>query len=311
MSGKNTNKICDLVLEKLLATIEKGVVPWHKPWVTGGFSEDAISHTTGKPYSLLNQILLDFRPGEYLTFNQVTHAGGKVKKGAKSNIIVFWQCGGFREVSSTKAKDLDDMEVAYDNSESTWVEWQSPVLKYYRVFHIDDCEDIEPKHTAKPTDLPLTHFNRDLTADNIANEYCIKSGVKLINKASNLAYYDPLRDIVSLPLLGQFESEEMYYATLFHELTHSTGHKSRLNRFKESGSIRANKGDYSREELIAEIGAATALSALGMDNALTIENNAAYLDNWGKYIASDPMAFIVAAGRAEKAYEMIFSLNQP
>lgn len=233
-------------------------------------------------------------------------AGGRIKKGAKSEVIVFWQCGGFKAVSPKKSEELEDIESS-DEGDVVWMQWHSPVLKYYRVFHIEDCEGIESKLPQENKNLIQTpNFEKHDKAENVAKQYCQQRGVKLHISTSNEAYYKPSTDEVQVPLREQFDSPEYFYSTLFHELTHSTGHQSRLNRFSESTAIWGKQTDYSREELIAEIGAATALSSLGLDNSLTIANSASYLDNWAKYIKSDPMAFIVAAGRAEKAFQMIF-----
>lgn len=294
-----TQSICEQVTQKLVGLMEKGVNPWRKPWMH--CAEDmAISHTNGKPYSLLNQILLGFRSGEYLTFNQVKKEGGTVKKGAKSEIIVFWQCGGFKELK--KPEDApDDSEV--EEAESKWVAWKNPILKYYRVFHIDDTDGIQAKYPQKEPGL-ISNINPIESAENTAKNYCNRSGVTLIIQKSNSAYYRPSTDSVTVPLREQFSEVSEFYSTLFHELTHSTGHPSRLNRLK--GGIHKASEKYSREELVAEIGAATCLSRLGIECNETEENSAAYLKSWSKFLKNDPKAFVIAAGKAEKAISLIF-----
>ncbi len=295
--------ICEMVTQKLLTLIEQGVTPWVRPWEASGYDE-AISHTTGKPYSLLNQILLEFRSGEYLTFNQVKKEGGSVKKGAKTQIVVFWQCGRYMPVKIEDEEDSQDE----DEKKEVWVSYHTPVLKYYRVFHINDCVGIKPRY-AKEKDVVITYTNDPIeAAENVANDYCSRSGVTLRVCDSNKAYYQPFTDSVTVPKLSQFKETAEYYSTLFHELTHSTGHKSRLNRLGNgTGIIVGLKEEYSREELVAEIGAAACLSRLGIENKKTTENSAAYLENWASFLKNDKKAFIVAAGRAEKAVELIFN----
>lgn len=294
-----TQSICEQVTDKLVAMMNQGVNPWRKPW--SHCSEDvAVSHTNGKPYSLLNQILLGFRSGEYLTFNQVTKEGGTVKKGAKSEIVVFWQCGGVKEVKKPEDDQDDDNEEAKD---AKWVAWHNPILKYYRVFHIDDTEGIHAKFQYKDPGR-ISNINPIDNAENTANDYCLRSGVRLIVQKSNSAFYRPATDSVTVPLREQFSEISEFYSTLFHELTHSTGHPSRLNRLK--GGIHMASEKYSREELVAEIGAAACLSRLGIECKETEENSAAYLKSWAKFISGDPRAFVVAAGKAEKAVAMIF-----
>lgn len=294
-----TQSICKQVTEKLVALMEKGVNPWHKPW--SHCSEDvAISHTNGKPYSLLNQMLLGFRSGEYLTFNQVKKEGGTVKKGAKSEVVLFWQCGGLKPVKNPDA----DEDTEEENTQ--WVAWKNPVLKYYRVFHIDDTEGIQAKYPQKELET-ISTINPIDKAENTANDYCNRTGVTLIVQKSNSAFFRCSSDSVTVPLREQFKEISEFYSTLFHELIHSTGHPSRLNRLK--GGIHNASERYSREELVAEIGAATCLSRLGIECVDTQENSAAYLKSWARFLSGDPKAFVVAAGRAEKAIELIFGDN--
>lgn len=246
--------------------------------------------------------MLGFRSGEYLTFNQVKKEGGTVKKGAKSEIIVFWQCGCFKKIDNPDEEhdpeDINDYE-----DESKWVAWKNPILKYYRVFHIDDTDGIKVKYPQKEPEL-IPNFNPIEKAENTALNYCNKSGVRLIIQKSNSAFYRPAVDSVTVPLREQFQEVSEFYSTLFHELTHSTGHQSRLNRF--IGGIHNASEKYSREELVAEIGAASCLARLGIECKETEENSASYLKSWAKFLAGDPRALIIAAGKAEKAVNMIF-----
>lgn len=300
MSNNITNNICEKVTEKLIEMIENGVTPWRKPW-TGG-NNAAVSHTTGKEYSLLNQILLGFRGGEYLTFNQVKSEGGHVKKGAKSNMIVFW-------ASSTVRKVKDTDEDGNETVKTVTTQYAMPILKYYNVFHIDDCEGIKRKHTKDVSEIREYDFEKDTEAEKVAFSYANREGVELSIVESDRAYYRPSTDSVVVPLREQFESRSEFYSTLFHELTHSTGHSSRLDRFGKDVSMAARKKEYSREELVAEIGAATSLSMLGINDDESDANSAAYLKGWVSFLKNDNRAFIVAAGKAEKAVNMIFNID--
>ena len=297
-----TQNICQMVTDKLVAMMDQGINPWRKPW--SHCSEDvAVSHTNGKPYSLLNQMLLGFRTGEYLTFNQVKKEGGSVKKGAKSEIIVFWQCGGFKKVAKPDDESEDKDSDKEEESDGQWVAWKNPVLKYYRVFHIEDTEGIQAKYPVKEAEL-ISNINPIENVENTANNYCNRSGVRVVIQKSSSAFYRPSTDTVTVPLREQFSEISDFYSTLFHELTHSTGHPLRLNRLKGGVHIASEK--YSREELVAEIGAATCLSRLGIECKETEENSAAYLKSWAKFISGDPKAFVIAVGKAEKAIAMIF-----
>lgn len=298
-SAEVTASLCQQVTDKLVALMEQGVNPWRCPW-SGGSCDEAISHTTGKPYSFLNQMLLGFKPGEYLTITQIKAEGGMVKKGAKSQIIVYWVTGYH--------KLINDEEENGEPFKKVWVSYHSPILKSYRVFHIDDTTDINPRYATKTAET-INHTTPPIeAAESAANGYCERSGVTLRIEDSNRAYYSPSNDLVVVPLREQFDNIEKFYSTLFHELGHSTGHASRLDRFKPGENMFS--GGYSRGELVAEICSATCLSRLGINSEESDTNSAAYLQHWASFLKSDPKAIVVAAGRAEKAVRMIFS-GQP
>lgn len=288
-------KIAQLVTTKLLEKMEKGKIPWKKPW--NAIEETAVSHSNGKAYSLLNQILLEFRGGEYLTFNQVKKEGGMVKKGSKSQTIVFW-CRGFN-------KTIENEE---GEKKTVFVEYKVPVLKAYQVFHIDDCIGLKKKYTCDNPEARNYDFEKDTKAEDIATLYCEREGIILKIEEGNRASYSPSLDRVRVPLREQFMNPEEFYSTLYHELTHSTGHEKRLNRIK-TGEIHFGDENYSREELVAEIGSAMCLAHFGIDSEKATKNNVAYLQHWSEFLKDDPMAFIVAAGKAEKAVNLIFNFN--
>lgn len=269
------------VTSRMISQIESGIIPWRKPWFSRG---KAISHATGKPYSLLNQMLLG-RPGEYLTFKQCQEAGGRVKKGEKSSMVVFW-----------KWLETED--------EETGEKKEIPFLRYFNVFHIDQCEGVTAKYT---TEIEFTDGAKaDETAEGIVTEYCKREGVKLNHEEGDRAFYRPVTDSITLPEMSQFPETAEYYSTLFHEMTHSTGHKSRLDRLDHVAAFGSE--DYSKEELIAEIGAAALVNHAGLETPESFRNNAAYVQNWLRALKSDKKLIVSAAGKAEKAVALI--LNQ-
>lgn len=270
----------EIITNRIITELEHGTVPWMKPWHgTSG----AISHITGKPYSLLNQLLLG-EAGEYVTFRQATEEGGHVRKGEKARYVCFWKW--------IENKDEDTGEVT-----------RIPYLRYYTVFHINQCEGIKPKFIAS---LP---FHSDLQpveeAEHIIADYVSRSGVTLTVKQSNQAYYRPADDEVVIPLLSQYEDIGEYYSTAFHELTHSTGHPSRLNRIDSVSHF--GNADYSREELVAELGASYLTNYAGIETGAPIKNSAAYIAGWLKALKSDKRFIISAAGKAEKAVRYILA----
>ena len=268
------------VTDRIIAQLEQGVIPWRKPWIASGA---AISHSTGKPYSLLNQIILG-KPGEYATFKQITDEGGRIKKGAKAQMVVFWKW------------------IEQEDEDRPGEMKKIPFLRYYNVFHLDDCEGTKPKHT-KP--LPNT-AQPDEAAEAIAADYLRRSGVRLIHEEGNRAFYRPPTDSITLPLLAQFKDTAEYYSTLFHEMTHSTGHSSRLNRLTKVAAFGSE--DYSKEELVAEIGAAALVQHGGLETSSSFRNSAAYVQNWLKALRDDKRLIVSAAGQAEKACNLILNI---
>ena len=267
------------VTDRIIQQLEKGKIPWQKPW--GGIGGGAISGTTRKPYSLLNQMLLN-KPGVYYTFSQIQKLGGNVRKGEKSQIVVFWK------QIPVKEQDSQTGEV-----KETFV----PMLRYYNVFHIDQCEGIS--HTTVVHEPP--RINAD--AEKIISAYLDCSGVELIQRISDEAYYSPSRDCVVLPLAEQFGSMAEYYSTAFHELAHSTGHHSRLDRLRATAHFGSES--YSKEELVAEIAAAALMNHTGLETKGTFRNSAAYIQNWLSSFRNDKRLIVSASGAASKAFEYI------
>ena len=269
------------VTSRIIDQMENGIIPWEKPWIACG---KAVSHATGKAYSLLNQMLLG-RPGEYATYAQIQKAGGYVKKGEKASMVVFWKW--------IEEKDPETEEVK-----------QIPFLRYYNVFHIDQCEGINARYV---TEVAFPDGASTVeTAQDIIYDYLGREGVKLVHQEGDKAFYRPATDEVVLPIRKQFVSTAEYYSTVFHELTHSTGHQSRLNRLNNAAFFGTE--EYSKEELVAEIGAAALVNHCGLESSTSFRNNAAYIQNWLSVLKGDKRFIVSAAGKAEKAVNLI--LNQ-
>lgn len=290
------NNLYEEVTSQIISMMEQGQIPWHKPWA--GTSAGAISHNTGKPYSLLNQILLQ-EPGEYITFNQCHQEGGKVKKGAKAKKVYFWK------MYQKDLLDEDGQPVL--KPDGTPKKETFPILKAFMVFHLNDCEGIQPKWADKLPEAPAKPIE---TAEAVLADYVSREKIRLVaDKISGQAFYSPARDLINLPCINQYQSAAEYYSTAFHEATHSTGHPSRLHRFSITGQNAAfGSEEYSKEELTAEIGAACILHQMGIETPESLRNSAAYLQGWLKALKDDKQLIIGAASRAEKAVKMI--LNQ-
>ena len=281
------NKVCEMVAQRVLEELKAGVIPWQQPWFG---SDRFVAHSTGRHYSLLNCILLGV-PGEYATFKQVEAEGGSVKKGAKSKFVVFWNM-----IRKTETVDGEEKEKAY------------PVLRYYRVFNLNDCEGVKKKYLSDDDTRFVHETVRE--AEDVVESYCAANPTLRIfrEKESNRAFYRPSEDMITVPCKEQFAEIEEFYSTLFHEMTHSTGHWTRLGRFKESGLVAAFGGeDYSKEELIAELGAAALCGKCGVENRDSFRNSAAYLKGWTEAIQGNPDMIVAAAGKADKAVDFILN----
>lgn len=264
------------ITNRIISEMEQGNIPWHKPWIAKG---GCISRATGKPYSLLNQMLLG-KPGEYVTFKQCQEEGGQVKKGEKAHMVVFWKW--------VEQKDEETEEVK-----------QIPFLRYFNVFHIDQCEGL----SAKYEEALECSAKADQTSEIIIAAYIQESGVKVKHEECDNAFYSSLTDSVTLPLLEQFSETAEYYSTAFHELVHSTGHVSRLDRLDKTAYF-GNEA-YSKEELIAEIGSAALVNHAGIETSASFRNSAAYIQGWLEVLKGDKRFIVSAAGKAEKAVDLI------
>lgn len=296
MAHKRTNPTTDvyqIVTDRIIAQLEAGVIPWQKPW-NGGL-EGAVSYVTGRPYSLLNQLLLG-REGEYLTFKQIKELKGKVKEGAKSQIVVFFKLFPYKDFKKVKDEE--------GNEKMEEVEKKIPILRYYNVFHIDDCEGIKSKRdTYAPSDLkPVDE------AEAIIKAYYERESCTLHIEQSDKAFYSVLHDSVTCPRMEQYTDIEEYYSTIFHETGHSTGHPSRLNR--EMGRSFGTEV-YSKEELVAEMVSAFLCQKCGMDTGKAFKNSASYIDGWVKAIGGDKNLIVSAASKAEWAVKFILTGVRP
>ena len=298
-----------LITDRIITELESGTIPWHKPWTC---AQPAISHTTGRAYSLLNQLLLGGRSGEYLTFNQAKKEGGRVRKGEKASMVVFWKWLKIEdedtgESEGTQATSGEDTTVPQPRSCDAKRGSRSkevPFLRYFSVFHVDQCEGISPRFRASEA-LPVDPAEANDDAEDIIADYLHRSGVHLISRESSEAFYQPATDTVVLPMRKQFADTAEYYSTAFHELTHSTGHRSRLNRLTETA--RFGSATYSREELCAELGASFILNRLGLETSGSFRNNAAYIDHWLTVLKEDKRLLVTAAGQADKAVRLILN----
>lgn len=293
-------KVVEIVNEKIIEKLENGVNPWVKPWVTSGGCalNRPMNYISNKAYSGINVALLE--PGYYLTFKQISELGGNVKKGAKSHIVVF-----------SKTVNYKDKEEQPDGTVKE-TENKGFVLNYYRVFALEDtegCREIKNREEQKEYGYFETATAEEI--DQIVVDYCKRTNLKLEQIEQSSAYYQPIIDKVTLPLTKQFKSTNEYYSTLFHELGHSTGHSSRLNRGLDKELAFKGSQSYSKEELIAEITATYCMNHLNLETDETISNSASYLKGWAEHLRGNTANWFIinATTSAEKAYKMILNIS--
>lgn len=277
--------VYDMVTTRIIAELEKGIIPWEKPWT--GIRAGAYNRVSKKPYSMINQMLLK-HSGEYATFKQWQDLGGHIRQGEKSEIVCFW-------------KIFESKEPNPDTGEKEIV--KIPLLRYYNVFHISQVDGVEP--------LVPEQLNDEVepieAGDKIITDYITREHLNFIECKSNKAYYSPTSDTVVVPLKEQYSMINEYYSTTFHELTHSTGHKNRLNRL-QSGAVAAfGSENYSKEELVAEIGSASLMNMLGIETTKTFRNSTAYIQNWLQVLRNDNKFIVSASSKAEKAVNYILA----
>lgn len=284
--------IYEAVTNRIIDQMEQGKIPWNRPWLCVN-DNTAVKHRDGKPYSVLNQMLLG-EPGEYLSFLECKQRGGTIRKGAKARMVVFYK------TISHLAQDEDGNLIVDDEGHFKFR--TVPYLRYSNVFHISDCEGVQPKWDKPfvPNEIP-----EDERAEAALSDYLTRSGVKLRHVKQNRAFYAPLTDSITLPIRGQFKHMAEYYSTAFHEATHSTGHAKRLHRFDV---FTETKEDYSKEELVAEIGAAAIMNTLGLETADSFKNSAAYLQGWLSALKNDKRLIVSAAAKADKAARLILNM---
>lgn len=274
-----SKSVYELVTERIIEELEKGSIPWERPW--RGTRSGAYNFVTKRSYSLMNQMMLKHR-GAYGTFKQWTEKGGKIRKGEKSEIVVFWK---FQIVEE-------------ENEDGEKEEKKIPMLRYYNVFHISQVDGVELKEEL-PEVEPIE------SAEKIKRDYVEREHIKILEYATNEAFYSPSGDFIQVPERGQYKDVNGFYATLYHEMIHSTGHKSRLNRLEKNAHF--GNEVYSKEELVAELGSASIMNMLGLETKKTIRNSAAYIQSWIKVFKNDPRFIVSAAGKAEKAVKFILN----
>lgn len=291
-STSSRPSIYQTVTDRIISSLKAGVIPWEKPWKSPRFAGGPFprNFSTGKPYRGINVLLLwssDYSSPFWLTFKQAQELKGNVRKGEHGTPIVF-----YKQLPEDQKK-----QAANDGDEDTRAPF---VLCRYTVFNVEQCDGLTIPEVSQP--MPASEVDEDELCESIVNGWENRPSLHLTSPTEYRAYYRPSTDSVHMPARSRFVDTAHYYSTLFHELIHSTGHESRLNR-----TFGDRFGDelYSKEELVAEMGAAFLSAIAGIANEHTNRNTTAYIQNWISKLEEDNRLIVHAAANAQKAVDSV------
>lgn len=297
----NRNKAYEVVTERFIKYIEENkTLPWRKPWFVVNPDIAPMNYKSKTPYQGVNIfmcLMSGYASPYWLTYKQASEMGGQVRKGELSTPVIRYQ-----PPNAEKIRAIDDDGSLTDEEKA---ERKSKLFGFYKVFSVFNAEQIDGIEFPEPekVDTPILEFTpyeqAERTLDSMPNPPHIGYGPAR-------AYYNRMSDSINLPPKELFETVEDYYSTLFHELAHSTGHKSRLNRFADQKTVAFGSRDYSFEELVAELSSSFVMNELGIETKNTELNSASYLVGWVRAMKSDQKMLLKAMNKAIPATEYIF-----
>ena len=278
--SKHYEKITDQIIKML----EGGTIPWRKPWNAAGSVPTSLS--SGKPYRGMNQMILgmtalieNYSSPFWGTYRQIEAHGGQIRKGERSTSVILWKPIEKINEEGEKVKRFFMTTFAIFNAEQA--EWPNGI----------------------PAGPEMIDHDPIAEAEAIASAYFANGPA--FSAGGDRAFYSPSLDAIRIPEMGTFGNVAEYYSTLFHEMTHSTGHALRLNRDGVTEGHYFGTPDYSKEELVAEMGAAFLCATVGINPNENLSNSAAYIASWLKALNNDPKMIVEAASKAQKAADLI------
>ena len=310
--------------EMLIKRMEEMQKDWHKGWIGGGSMFGLPQNISGRTYEGSNAFLLFLHTAEkgykapvYMTHGQIHKEGAIVQKGEKAVPVFKW---GF-SIKDKDGKKVTEEEFNNMTDDEKKECKRRPFLKIYPEFNIDQTNMSEvnkEKYDAvvsqfRKTDVPTItdgmYVNKAIDRMMEKQEWVCKIQY---DKEEKGAYYSPAKDIVVLPTKAQFrihpdDPEECfkdgqeYYGTALHEMAHSTGHPSRLDRLKPAAF---GSPEYAKEELVAELTSAMVGNTLGFDRRIS-DNNVAYLQNWTSALRKEPKFIVTVMADVNKASRII------
>lgn len=271
--------VYEMVTERICEMLEQGEIPWRKPWKGGGTAKNYISK---KEYNGINTVLLDsarYGSPNWLTFKQAKDLNGGIKAGEKGSMIVYFNWVDIKNMENEDVRKI-------------------PILKYFTVFNAEQTYGIDFK------DSETVNANFEIkSCEDIVKNMPLKPR---IDHGGGRAFYSPMLDYIQMPEMNTFETSEHYYATLFHELGHATGHENRVGRKGILEPSYFGSHEYSKEELIAEFTSSFLCGHAGIDNTVIV-NSAAYIQSWLKALKNDKKMVVYAASMGQKAAKFIMN----
>ena len=282
-----------IVTEKIINLLEQGIVPWRRPWASTGLPRNLVSK---KPYRGVNLFLLSatkYVSPFWLTMKQANELGGSVRKGEHSQIVVFWKVD---QIASAETETNPENDEADEKSRRRFV------LRYYRLFNLEQCELPQAVLDKLPKIETYQHDPIEAAERIIAG----MPNPPEIQYAGSKAFYSPITDRITLPPRELFISAAEHFATLAHEMSHAAGAPKRLNRKSITEAAPFGSPTYSFEELVAEFSAAYLCAEAGISPAV-LENQAAYIQGWVAKLRSEKRMVVIAAAQAQKAADYILN----
>jgi len=284
------SKVREIITEKIIEKLEQGTIPWRQPW-SDRWPENYFSRKRYRGMNLLLLYMQNRGCPYWATFKQIKGAGGTIKKDSESAMVVYYKT---KTINVEKVEKNKEGVVQRDSNGDplTWTTHKEiPMTRYYRVFNIED------------TDLPVPNKDQEkpqvlTSAQDVWESWDGRPGLKKANKC----FYFPLFDYIGMVPIEDFDTPEHHSAVWFHEMIHATGHSSRLDRLTSSPAAFGSE-DYSKEELVAEIGSAILLSKT--DITIDWENTSAYIKGWLSKLRNDKNIIFQAASKADKAVSLI------
>lgn len=297
MAVKDRVKVADIIVDRLLKDIEENKrLPWDR-----GFTPGCINWFSKREYKGINRFLLYGGSGEYLTFKQLCQYNKKndtnfrYDKDKKYTVVFFSQ--------SLKECEKPEKESSWIIKKGDKYFRKSYILRYYYVFDIMDCKNEAGEHLPSRIGKDVIPVFED--AEQIVKSYLTREKVSLVETGScNVPCFTRIMDVINMPLRNQFNTAEVYYRVLFHEMVHSTGTESRLNR-KCYVLYHEGKKERSKEECVAEFGSLLLASECNFKEDYCEDNSEAYLLSWVKWIQENKSEVLSAMTYAQLAVDYI------